>query len=175
MPKTKAQKEVEVNAVIDKIKGAKSIIIANCAGLSVAASQELRRQCRSNQVEFVSAKKTLLAMAFEKIGVDKESIKAMTGSLAVAISRDDEVAPAKILKDFAKTHEQVFFTGGVIDGALVGVDFVKKLSDLPSKLELLSKLVGSLSAPLSGLVNVLQGNLRGLVYVLNAIKTSKTS
>lgn len=173
MPKTRSQKEEELNSVLEKIKGARSVIIANCGGLSVAASQELRRNCRKDGVEFISAKKTLLGLVFEKMGVAKDEIKSMQGSLGVAISRDDEVAPARILKDFAKKHEQVYFTGGLIDGVLVSVDFVKQLANLPSKLELLAKAVGSLRAPLSGLVNVLQGNLRGLVYVLNAIKEKK--
>ncbi len=173
MPKTKKLKEQIVSGLVDKIKQAKSVVIANQEGLTVNASQELRQKCREQNVEFIAVKKTLLDLALQEIGLNDSNVKSMLGSLAIAISIDDEVAPAKILKEFAKTHEQVAFTGGLLEGSLISLEEVTRLSELPSKLELYAKIVGSIKAPITGFVNVLAGNLRGLVNVLNAIKETK--
>ncbi|MBI5077596.1 50S ribosomal protein L10 [Candidatus Falkowbacteria bacterium] len=170
MPKTKQQKEEIVKTLVDKIASAKSLIIACQDGLTVEAAQELREKCRQERVDFISVKKTLLRRALASRGFEEANIKAMSGSLALALSADDEVAPAKILKTFAKTHEQVAFRGGLLEGRLIGVEEVNFLASLPGKIELIAKVVGSIKAPVSGFVNVLAGNLRGLINVLNAIK-----
>lgn len=173
MAKTRKQKEQVIDALAEKIKSAKSVIIANQEGLTVAASEELRNNCKAENVEFIAAKKTLIGLALAKAGLGEVDAKAMQGSLAVAISNEDEVTPARILKDFGKKFEQVDFRAGVVEGQLVTVETVRKLASLPSKQELLAKVVGSLKAPISGFTNVLAGNLRGLINVLNAIKENK--
>ncbi|MBT5337794.1 50S ribosomal protein L10 [Candidatus Falkowbacteria bacterium] len=173
MAKTKQQKQEAIDQIVAKIKDAKGLVIANHEGLTVNDSQVLREKCKEQNVEFVAVKKTLLKLALESAGIKDADTKSMTGGLAIAISGEDEVAPAKILKDFAKTHSQVVFCGGVLEGTLVSAEQVGKLADLPSKLELLAKVVGSIKAPVTGFVNVLSGNLRGLVNVLNAIKENK--
>lgn len=170
MPKSKQQKEQIVKELAEKIASAKCLVIASQDGLTVAASQELREKCRKEQVDFISVKKTLLELALKNSDYSDAKIEEMAGSLAVAMSANDEVAPARILNDFAKTHEHVLFRGGLLDGRLVGVDEIKWLANLPSRIELLAKAVGSIKAPISGFVNVLAGNLRGLINVLSAIK-----
>ena len=173
MAKTKQQKEQVVAELKEKLSSAKSVIIANQEGLTVNDSQELRQNCKNENVEFLAVKKTLLKLVLKEVGIEDVDVKAMKGGLAVAISLDDEVAPARILKEFAKDHEQVEFQGGIVEGAVVGVDQVEALASMPSKLELYAKVVGSLKSPVSGFVNVLRGNLSGLINVLNAIKESK--
>ncbi len=79
----------------------------------------------------------------------------------------------KLVKGFSKKHEDIEFQGGILEGQIIDIEELKKLADLPSREELLAKVVGSLNAPISGFVNVLAGNLRGLVNVLNAIKDNK--
>ncbi|NQT49232.1 50S ribosomal protein L10 [Candidatus Kuenenbacteria bacterium] len=173
MPKTKEQKEKIVKDLSDIISSAKSVIIANHEGLTVNDAQLLRENCKEQNVQFVSVKKSLLKLAFASAGLKDVDTKAMEGSLAVAISKEDEVAPAKILKEFAKKHEQVVFNGGVLEGEMVSVEQIEKLAELPSKQELYAKIVGSIKAPVSGFVNVLRGNLSGLINVLNSIKETK--
>ena len=92
---------------------------------------------------------------------------------ALAFAPEDPVAPAKILNDFSKDHKALELKAGILDGAVIGVDEVKALAELPSREELLAKLVGSMQAPLSGLVNVLQGTIRNAVYVLEAVRQKK--
>jgi large subunit ribosomal protein L10 len=173
MAKSKQQKEDAVKALQEIISNAKSAVIANHEGLTVNDSQLLREKCKEESVEFIAVKKTLLKLALEASGVNDADVKSMEGSLAIAISQEDEVAPAKILKEFSKTHEQVSFQGGVLEGSLISIEELTKLANLPSKQELLAKVVGSMKSPITGFVNVLSGNLRGLVCVLNAIKENK--
>ena len=85
------------------------------------------------------------------------------------------MAPAKILEQFSKTNGAVKIIGGVIERKFITAAEVIALAKLPSKQELLAKLVGTINAPISGFVNVLAGNLRGFVQVLNAIKDQKTA
>ncbi len=173
MAKTKAQKEAIIRALGEKLKEAKSSIIFKHEGLPVSATDELRNKCREQNVEVLATKKTLLQLALKDQGIDGSDVKSFEGGIAIAISQDDEVAPAKILKDFSKVNPSLEFRGGFLEGQVLSLEQVNQLANIPSKLELLAKMVGSLQAPISGFVNVLQGNLRGLVCVLEAIKNNK--
>ncbi|MFA6537526.1 MAG: 50S ribosomal protein L10 [Patescibacteria group bacterium] len=173
MPKSKLQKEELLSTLVTRFGQAKSIVFASQDGLTVSASQDLRKKAKAEGVEMMAVKKTILQMALNKSGLTGADISAMSGSLAVAVSDKDEVAPAKVIKDFAKTNEKVALRGGFMNGAVLSLVEVQKIADLPSKQELLAKLVGSLNAPVAGFVNVLAGNLRGLVTVLGAIKNNK--
>ena len=113
-----------------------------------------------------------MAQEIKEIGFDVDT-KVFEGSPAVVLGLQDEVAPAQIVAKFAKSHEIVHMFGGMLEGQAIDSTKVTELSKLPSKDELLAKMVGSLNAPISGFVNVLAGNLRGLVSVLNNIKDAK--
>jgi len=121
----------------------------------------------------VASKKTLLkkALAESALSVNADEF---TGSLAVAFGLTaEETAPAKILAKFGKDKEAIKIQGGLLEGKFISAAKVLELAKLPSRLELLARTVGAIKAPITGFVNVLAGNLRGLVNVLNAIKDSK--
>lgn len=172
MPKTRVQKEAKVQDLAANLKAMKSIVFANYEQLTVQDIEALRKLCRAEGVRYTVAKKTLLkkAMAEAGLAIDPKSI---AGNFATLIAMEDEVAPARIAVKFAKTHEALAVKGGVLEGALVDAKAIMALAKLPSKQELLAKLVGSLNAPVSGFVNVLAGNLRGLVTVLVRYQESK--
>jgi len=172
MPKSRDQKRQAVESLNERLKTSKAAVFANYGGLNAADTEALRRKCREENVDFMAIKKTLLGLALKENGIEFFDAKSLDGSLGVALSQD-EITAAKVLKDFSKAHEQVKFLGGVLEGKLLSIDEIKALASLPSKAELLAKLVGTIKAPVSGFVNVLQGNLRGLVTVLDAIKTNK--
>ncbi len=173
MPKTKQQKRVIVESLGEDIKKAKAVVFANFQGLTVAQSEDLRKKCRKEGVEVMVAKKTLLRKVCEEFGLSDINPKTFEGGVATFTSSGDEVAPAKIVADFAKTNDKVTIYGGILENKFIASDFVKNLASLPSKQELLGKLVATINAPVSGFVNVLVGNLRGLVSVLNNIKNAK--
>ncbi len=175
MAKSKQLKQNELDVLNDKFNKSKSVVFANYMGLTVNEVQELRRELRKEKNEMVVAKKTLLGLMLEKAGLSRDAMNTMDGGVAVVFGYGDEVSPAKVVATFAKKHEMVALQAGVLEGALIDAAAVNQLSQLPSKNELLAKMVGSLKSPLSGMVNVLAGNLRGLVQVLNQVKEQKQS
>jgi large subunit ribosomal protein L10 len=175
MAKTRSQKESELNALTVKIKDAKSMVFVNFDSLKVKDVEAFRKKCRAENVGYVVAKKTLLKLAFKQAGISEFDPKKLDRSVGTIIGLADEVAPARIVSAFAKEHEAMATIGGILEGKFVGKDKVLELAKLPSKQELLAQLVGSLNAPVSGFVNVLAGNLRNFVYVLNAVKDAKSN
>ena len=172
MPKSKQQKTEIVKRLSEGLKETKAAVFANFQGLTVAQADELRRACRKEGASVLVAKKTLLKRVFEGLKHDVDP-SAFEGGVATVYGSDDEMAPAKIVHGLSKKMEPLKIFGGLFGGKFVDAEYVKGLAVLPSKKELLGQLVGSLNAPLSGLANVLAGNLRGLVSVLNNIKEAK--
>jgi large subunit ribosomal protein L10 len=148
----------------------KLTVMAKYEGTSVKSLQQLRREARENGTEVRVIKNRLFRLALDNDERFKEADKqALIGQLLYAFNADDEVAPAKSLADFAKRETQIEFVGALTsDGQLVSPDDVKALAALPSKDQLRGILAGTLAAPLSGFVNVLAGNVRGVLNVLNA-------
>lgn len=173
MPKTKQQKEQIVEDLTQRIKQGKSVVFVNFSGLNVAVQEKLRAKCREAQIDYKVAKKSLLKVALKNAGFDVSDPSLLTGEIGVAVSLADEAAGPKALHQFAKEHEQLKFIGGFLGKDYLMREKIIALAKLPSRQELLGQILGSISAPLYGLVNVLSGNLRNLVYVLNAIKDKK--
>lgn len=168
MPKTRAQKMNIVEELAKTIQASHSMVFTHFFGLTVADVETLRKLCRKNQVRYLVAKKTLWKIACQKAGKDLDP-SAFAGEVSAVCDLTDSVTPAKILVDFQKTHEAVKLIAGWFEGKMMSPESVVALSKLPSKQELLAKAVGSLQAPITGLVHVLAGNLRGLLTVLSRI------
>jgi large subunit ribosomal protein L10 len=174
MPKSKIQKGEILRTVQTKVEQMKAAVFVNFSGISVKEIDALRSECRKEGIDYLVTKKTLLRKALTDKGLgDETAHQSLEGEVATLFSYQDEVAAAKLVSVFAKKQDKLKIVGGVVSGALIGKEQVMALSKLPSKQELLAKAVGSIAAPLSGMVNVLQGNLRGLVYTLSAIKDKK--
>ena len=173
MSKTKLQKQDIVQSYADKLEKAKSVVFVDYSGVKVKENQQLRKDCKKENAEYLAAKKSLLKRALEKKGVTEINPDTMQGSLGVVFGYEDEVAPAKLVYTFIKKNKIMSILAGIVDSKILSAQEINVLAKLPSKQELLAKMVGSLNAPISGFVNVLAGNLRGLVQVLNAIKEKK--
>jgi len=171
MPKTREQKKKELEVINQKLDESKSVVFSNFFGLKVKDVEEFRKNCRKNDLNCVVAKKTILTRALKDKGIEAQGLE---GEI-IAVFGKDEVAPAKVSAEFAKAHEQLKIVAGLLEGKIEDAAMVKALAKLPSKEQLLAKMLGSLNAPLSGFVNVLVGNTRNLVYVLNAIKDKKVA
>jgi len=171
MPKSKQQKQTTVDSLGGGLKDAKSVVFANFQGLTVAQSDELRKAARKEGVSVLVAKKTLVRRALEAMGLSAD-IASFQGGLATFIGKD-EVSPAKVVATFAKKNEVVTIFGGILEGKFIDAKMVKSLSALPGKQELLSMMVRSLNAPISGFVNVNASIVRSLFNVLNAYKAKK--
>ncbi len=156
-----------------------AIIFANVKGMKVKDMETLRKSLRSEHIECMVAKKTLLDRAFSDAGVSNVEFKKMEGEIAVIFGSQDQVAPARIVSKLAKQFEPLSVIAGILRDAQNGNQLlsgkeINALAALPSRDELRAKLVGTLAAPMSGFVGVLNGSLRSLVQVLNAYSQSKS-
>jgi large subunit ribosomal protein L10 len=165
----KAAKVAELKELLTSSQG---VVLVNYCGLTVAEDTELRKQMREAGVKYMVAKNTFIRIAAKEAGIEGLD-GILEQNTALACSADDPVAPAKITHTFGKDHEALQIKGGLLNGKAISVDEINALAELPSKEELLAKLVGSMQAPISGLVNVLHGTLRSLVTVVDAIREKK--
>lgn len=173
MPKTREQKEQIVAEVADKFTRMKAAVFTKISGYTMDDANHLREEARKNGMDVFVAKKSLLDRAAKAAKVEGLDPRTFEGSVLTVVGFEDEVTPAKTMTKFLKDREAMAILSGVLDGKLIDASMVKSLAKLPGKQELLAKLVGTLNAPVSGFVNVLAGNLRGFVNVLNAIKDKK--
>jgi len=174
MPKTRQQKETTVAELSDKFAKMKGAVLMDYKGLKVKDAQKIREKSWAESVDYAVIKKTLLKRALKNAGLEQTiDPKQLEGNIGLVVGYSDEAATAKFAATAAKEIEAFKILGGLFEGQFVDVNKVKALASLPSRVELLAKLVGTIQAPISGLVNVLAGNLRGLVRVLSAIRESK--
>jgi len=147
------------------------VLFVDYRGLNVELVTNLRLQLRQNDVVYKVYKNTLAKIALKE-NVSEDVHKVLEGPTAFAFSKDP-VSVSKVLTAFSKKNEELEIKGGVYQGNFLDLDQIKQLAVMPSREELLSKLVYILNAPVSGLVNVMSGPARKLVYALNAIKEQK--
>lgn len=173
MAKSRTQKKDIVARLTDLLKTAKSVVFAEQSAIGVADLDVLRAKARAQHITVLLSKKTLTTIAAKQAGFDDVDITRLPNSVMTLIGHDDEVAPARLVAEFAKQHDTIQIVGGVFEGRFTSQERMVALSKLPSKKELYAKLVGSMNAPVSGFVRVLSGNMRGLVTVLKHIQEQK--
>lgn len=147
-------KQPVVQSIAEDIKDAQSVVLVDYRGLTVAQDTELRKQLRDAGIIYKVCKNTMIKRAFE--GTECSGLEAyLEGPSAIAISKDDATAPARILCKFAKTAEKLELKGGIVEGAVYDQAGINEVSKVPSREELLSKLLGSIQSPITNLARVL--------------------
>ena len=168
-----AAKQSVVQELTDRINGSVAGVIVDYKGITVEADTALRKQLRAAGVEYSVVKNTLLLRAAENCGLS-DLKDQLNGTTALATSTDP-VAAAKILSEYADKSNGAFkVKAGYVDGKVIDENGVAALAKLPPKEVLIAQVLGGLNAPISGLVTVLNGNIRGLVVALNAIAEKKS-
>ena len=157
MPSQKVLEEKKqiVSNIAEQFKTAVSGVFVDYCGLTVEEDTQLRNKLREAGVEYKVIKNTLTRFAAKEVGFD-ELDPILNGPTSLAISMTDEVAPAKVIADFAKDHEKLEIKAGFLDGKVLQLDEVKTLAATPNRETLLAKLLGSLNAPISNLARTLQ-------------------
>ena len=147
-------KQPIVQEISEQIKDAQSVVLVDYRGLTVEEVTALRKELREAGVTYKVYKNTLMNFAFK--GTDFESMSSLLeGPNAIAISKDDATAPARILSKFAKTAPALELKAGVVEGTFYDADGIKAVASVPSREELLSKLLGSIQSPITNLARVL--------------------
>ncbi len=149
------QKKAVVADLSDKMSRAASGVLVKYQGITVADDTKLRADLRKAGVEYAVIKNSLIGRAADIAGLG-ELKGELEGMNALAISYDDPIAPAKVLKEYADKIESFELRGGFLDGAVVDVKTVEELANIPPKEVLLARMLGSLQGPLSGLAVALQ-------------------
>jgi len=170
MALSKEKKAEVVGEVKELLDSSKMTVFAKYSGTTVKSMQQLRSQSKETGTVVKVVKNRLFKQALAQSGkFEGLDIGDLNGQLLYAFNSEDEVAPAQSLANFAKTQTQIEFVGGLnADGQLLSAEDIKALASLPSKDMLRAQLVGTIGAPISGFVNVLAGNVRGVLNVLNA-------
>ncbi|KXG74523.1 50S ribosomal protein L10 [Fervidicola ferrireducens] len=167
------EKKKLVAELKDKFSRARAAILTDYKGLNVAEMTELRSKLREQGIEYKVVKNTLTRIAVKDLDINLDEY--LQGPTAIAFGYDDPVTPAKILMDFAKDHKNLEIKGGIVEGRVSDKAVVEQLAKLPKKEELIARAVGAIQSPLFGIVWVLQGPIRDLVYTLQAIQEKKAS
>ncbi|KEI10945.1 50S ribosomal protein L10 [Clostridium novyi B str. ATCC 27606] len=155
--KNRQIKEAKVQEIREKLEKAQSVVLASYQGLNVEEDTELRKQLREAGIEYKVYKNTLVTLAAKELGMEG-IVEYLEGPVSLAIGYDDTTAPARILNDFAKNHKKLELKAGVVEGKVFDEAAIKELATIPPKEVLIAKLLGSLKAPMSN-----------FVYLLNAI------
>ncbi|TSC95328.1 MAG: large subunit ribosomal protein L10 [Parcubacteria group bacterium Athens1014_10] len=167
MAKTKEQKKQMVENLKEKFGKMKIAVFADYFGLKVKEIQELKNLLKKQQSDYIISKKTLTELSLKNAGIEDIKLGEMEGGLGILFGYEDEITPVKVLTKFSKEHKALKIKGGILERKFINLEKVLELSKLPSKPELISKLLWQIKSPVSRLVNVLQGNLRGLTCLLN--------
>jgi len=165
-------KVAEVEALEERLRTSSIVILTDYRGLTVGEIGTLRGKLRGASLDYRVAKNTLLSRAAERVGVVGLE-PHLTGPTAVVFGNDDPGVPARVLQDFIRQFRKLEIKGGVVEGQALDAAGVQALATLPTKLELLARVVGAVQGPLYSLVTVLNAAPRGLVTALDAIRKKR--
>ena len=161
MAVSRKEKEASLASITELLKKARGVVFSEYRGMTVKQLDKVRKTLRKENVSYKVVKVTLLKKALAALGINSDGLK-YSGPVAMAISDEEDTAPARILKSMIKENPQIVFDGGIFNQELVGAEMINKLASIPSKQQLLGQLV-----------YVLTGNVRNLLYALNGIKDKK--
>ncbi|SEP47586.1 50S ribosomal protein L10 [Propionispora vibrioides] len=171
-----SEKKALVAELAEKLQNTKGAVLTNYRGLNVAQDTNLRRKLREAGVEYRVVKNTMTRIAANEVGIQGMDAY-LEGPTAIAISSTDPVAPAKVISDFIKENklQALEIKAGLVEGKVIDAAGVKALASLPSREVLIAQVLAGMQSPIVGLVNVLHGNIRNLVYTLEAVRKQKES
>ncbi len=168
------EKEAIIEETARLLSDSEALYVSDYRGLTVAQLTQLRAALRERGAALHVLKNTLTSIAAERAG--RENIKELlSGPTAVAFCGEDLLGPAKALSDYARANQALVLRGGVLQGSVLDADGVRRLASLPPREVLVGQVVGTMAAPLTGLVTVLQGTISGFVRALNQVAEQRAA
>jgi len=164
-----------VKEIEEKLKKAKCIIFVENKGLKVEETNELRTKLREiGDNDYKVYKNRLVKVALKDIHLPEEEVdKYLSGPNCISFAYGDPTGAAKILAEFAKTHDRILIKGGILEGKSLTPAKVQQIAQLPSKEVLISKMMGSLNTPATNIVGCISAVMRNLVYAIEAVRKKK--
>ncbi len=172
MAKSRNQKTQEVQEYKDRLKTSKAVYFIEPKGVTPNEATALKKSLYGLNSQFNVIKNSLFEIALKDEGMTVDAA-VLEGPNAAIFSSDQISESAKIISTFIKESEKAEIRGGLLDGKFISKEQVEALASLPSREQLLAQVVGTMNAPVSSFVNVLAGNVRSILYVLNSIKEQK--
>ncbi|MBU4561055.1 50S ribosomal protein L10 [bacterium] len=166
-------KERKVERIREKMHSASSVILSDYRGLDVEKVSDLRKKLRGEGIEYEVIKNTLIRLAVKGERYEKGLLPYLKGPTAIAFGYEDPLRGVKILTNFSREHEALSVKVGIVEGKLIDRERIGELARLPSYEGLLSLVTLVIKYPLQGLMNVLKGNMRNLVFTLKNIGAVK--
>ena len=149
------QKQAAVAELAELLRNSPAGVLVNYQGITVDADTKLRKALRESGVKYMVVKNSLTGRACDEVGLG-DMKQYLSGMTAIAVSENDPIAPAKVIKEYAEKIESFEILAGYLDGAVVTKDTVMSLADIPSKEVLIAKFLGSIKSPLYGFAYALQ-------------------
>lgn len=171
MPNLEKKQQI-VQEIQQKIEDATLVVFTDYRGLNVEEMTSLREKLRVPGVEYKVLKNTMIEFALKNAGYE-EIIPQIFGPNAVLFSKEDAVGPVKSIYDFIKQYKKLEVKTGILEGQIIDPDRIKYLADLPPREVLVAQVLGTMQAPISSLVYVLNANLSGLARVIDQIREQK--
>ncbi len=168
------EKEAVIAEVAQLLTERENVFVSDYRGLTMAQLSELRAKLRESGARVKVVKNTLGGIAAERAG-RSDIRELLSGPTAVTFCGDDLVGAAKALSEFARTHPQLEMRGGLLQSSLIDAAGVKALASLPPRDILVAQVVGTMAAPLTGFVTVLQGTIGGFVRALNQVAEQRAA
>jgi len=168
-----AEKERVIQETTSRLEGVRGVFLADFSGMTVESLSELRKTCRQQHVQFHVVKNTLLKRALNANGI-RALDDHLAGPTGLVFSSVDQMAPAKILVDFAKTHERPRVKAAFVDGQLFDQKAIAELATLPSREVLLGLLLGTIIAPLTQLLGAIEATLRLPATMADVLEREKS-
>lgn len=169
----KACKEHMTSELLSRFEGNTNFFITNYMGLSNAEIELLRRSLRKSSSSYFVVKNSILKVIFDKLKL-KTMEPLIEGGVGISLSGMDFLSTSKTLVGFTKEHEKLKIKGAYLDGKNIPPEKIRELASLPPRDVLLARVVGGIKSPITGFVNTLGGLLRKFVYVVEAIKKTKS-
>jgi len=168
------EKIARVQAIVEHLRGAQSLVLADFSGLSVAEMTDFRAKCREKGVVCRVVKNRLAKIAADEAGFEvlKEHL---TGPTAFIFGPESQIEPAKAAVEFAKENEKLQVKGGYVDGQYIDVESVLALSRIPGRDGLIAQMMGSINSPLQGIVGTLNGVMAAMTRALDAVAKQKAA
>jgi large subunit ribosomal protein L10 len=168
------EKEAVIAEVAQLLADRDNLFVSDYRGLTVAELAELLGKLRDSGAKFKIVKNTLGGIAADRAG--RDTVKPLlSGPTGVTFCGDDIAAAAKALSEFARTHPKLEVRGGVLESSLIDASAVKAIASLPPRDVLIAQLVGTMAAPMTGLVTVLQGTISGFVRALDQVAQQRAT
>jgi len=170
---TRQKKEQVVEELKEAFQTAKISVFTDFKGMDVNSLTDLRGKIRQSGGKYLVAKKTLIRRVLEDKKINEADSLDLDGQIGLGFGFEDSVQTSKIIYQTQKEGKVLKILGGVMGDKILNTEEMVQLAQLPTREELVAKVVGTIGAPLSGFVNVLRGNIQGLIFALKAIGDKK--